>query len=116
MWTSLPASATSEAVAPSMGIPAASQTFFGLTSVSLVEKMPEPEFRPFEASDETGSPKMIYSLLTPKGQALAMNAEGTLALEPRTDAPSQTWYFVGKNVGIGVTCRADNEQRVARNV
>lgn len=75
--------------------------FFGLTSVSLVEKMPEPEFRPFEASDETGSPKMIYSLLTPKGQALAMNAEGTLALEPRTDAPSQTWYFVGKNALAG---------------
>ena len=75
--------------------------FFGLTSVSLAEKMPEPEFRPFEASDEIGSPKMIYSLLTPKGQALAMNAEGTLALEPRTDAPSQTWYFVGKNALAG---------------
>lgn len=75
--------------------------FFGLTSVSLAEKMPEPEFCPFEASEKVGSPKLLYSLLNQKGQALAMDAEGKLIVEPRTDTSSQAWYFVGKNALAG---------------
>lgn len=75
--------------------------FLGLTSISLANKLPEKEVCPFQPSKEIGSPEELYTLLTPQGQALEMDNNGTLRLVKRTDNASQTWYFVGESAERG---------------
>lgn len=53
------------------------------------------ELRPFMLSDEVGKPRYTYTMTSPKGMALEMDAAGQLGWKPKNESASQTWYFVG---------------------
>ena len=60
------------------------------------------DLRPFSPSSAVGSPEFKYSVLSPKGQALERQTDGSLAWAEQNEKAAQSWYFVGEsNNGTG---------------
>lgn len=79
------------------------------------------EVQPFSPSAALGFPDFLYSIRSTKGQALAMNEEGTLEWKEGQFSNDQAWYFVGTsnhdggylivNKGTGLTVNQANEEQ-----
>lgn len=55
------------------------------------------DLRPFSASSALGSPEYKYMVLSPAGQALERQADGSLAWAEQNETAAQSWYFVGES-------------------